>query len=196
MIIDSISDYFLRHGLIRQEDLAMFRYCLEKRIFSVIVFIPLIILGIVWTNVFTTIAFLGAFSYLRSTTNGFHAKKVVTCFFFSILIEFILFRFVIPLLTPTSIFVSLFISMISILLLAPYNHPNMALTSDEICACRTLSRKRVFHLLIAFLISNLLSWTDISIGLFLGIALVSVLLCLAYISNWEELICLAKKRHT
>ena len=196
MIIDRISGYFIQHNLIEEDELPMFRYCVEKRIFSAIAFIPLFILGIIWTNVLTTISFLGAFSYLRSTTNGFHANKAGTCFFFSILIEFIIFRFVIAILTPRIILVSLILSLVTIFFLAPYNHPNMALTCDEIRACRVLSRKRAIILLIAFLVSNILALTDVAIGLFLGIALVSVLLCLAYISNWGEIICLTKKRHT
>ena len=196
MIIDYISDFCVRHGIIRKEDLPMFRYCVEKRFYSIVVFLPLVVLGIMWTNVATTVAFLGAFSYLRSTTNGFHAKKSGACFIYSILIEFILFRYVIPFLTPKIVIISLIISLLIIMMLAPYNHPNMALTSDEILACRTVSRKRTVHLLIIFLVSTLLSWDDVSVGLLLGIALVSVLLCLAYISNWEELKCLAKKRRT
>lgn len=196
MIVDVLSDFCIRHEIITSEDLPMFRYCVEKRFYSAVVFLPLFLLGIIWTNFATTVAFLGAFSYLRSTTNGLHAKSPGTCFIFSILIEFILFKFVIPLLNKPNVIVALCISFFIVFLLAPYNHPNMDLTPDEIDACRASSRIRMVQLLFILLISSVLAWTDFTIGLFLGIALVSVLLILAYITNWEEFKCFTKKKNS
>lgn len=196
MIIDALSTFCVRHDIITGEDLPMFRYCIEKRFYSAVVFLPLFLFGVIWTNFATTVAFLGAFSYLRSTTNGFHAPKPGICFICSILIEFILFKFVIPLLNKPNVIVALCISIFTVFLLAPYNHPNMDLTPEEIAACRTSSRIRMAQLLLILFISSILSWADFAIGLFLGIALVSVLLILAYITNWEEFKCLTKKKNS
>lgn len=196
MIIDALSEFCIRHDIITSEDLPMFRYCVEKRFYSAVVFLPLFLLGIIWTNFATTISFLCAFSYLRSTTNGLHAKNPGTCFIFSILIEFVLFKFALPLLTVPNAMIALLICIVAVFFLAPYNHPNMNLTPEEIDACRTSSRIRMVQLLFILLISSVLAWTDFTIGLFLGIALVSVLLILAYITNWEEFKCLTKKKNS
>lgn len=193
MIIDTVSDFCIRHEIIKAEDIPMFRYCLEKRLLSSLLLCPLFFLGIQWASVITTLSFLGAFSYLRSMTNGFHAAKPGTCFVFSVLIELLLFKCVIPQLNSYIVVISTLLSSIAICCLAPYNHPNMDLSQKEIKACRAESRKRLAILLFLLVLSALLSWFEMLVGLFLGIALVSVLLCLAYISNLEVLLCSTKR---
>lgn len=193
MIVDTLSEFCIHHDIITTEDLPMFRYCIEKRLLSAILLCPLFFLGIQWTNVSTTLSFLCAFSYLRSTTNGFHAAKPRTCFIFSVLIELLLFKYVIPRLNILIVVITIPLSVVAIFALAPFNHPNMDLSPEEINACRTESRKRLIILLFFLLTVAVLSWIDIFVGLFLGIALVSVLLCLAYISNLEVLLCSTKR---
>lgn len=193
MIIDTISKLCIRHGIIKAEDVPIFRYCMEKRLLSTLLLCPLFFLGIQCASVVTTLSFLGAFSYLRSMTNGYHATKPGTCFVFSVLIELLLFKCVIPRLSIYIVIVSTLLSSIAIFYLAPYNHPNMDLSHKEIKACRAESRKRLAILLFLLILSTLLSWSEMFVGLFLGIVLVSVLLCLAYISNLEVLLCSAKR---
>lgn len=161
----------------------MFRYCFEKRFYSVINFFPLFFLGVMLANVTTTVSFLISFSYLRSMTNGFHAKNPGICFLFSLLIEFALFKYIIPLICLANVIIFLMASILVVFSLAPFNHPCMRLTPEEIKACRAASRHRMIHLLFVLFSSTVLSWTSISIGLYLGIVLASVLLCLAYIFN-------------
>lgn len=194
MIVDALSKFCIRHGIITSEELPVFRYCIEKRFYSAVVFLPLLLLGTIWTNFATTFAFLCAFTYLRSTTNGLHAKKPLFCFICSLLIEYLLFKYAIPLLTKTNVIITLFMSALAVFLLAPYNHPNMNLTQEEIVACRSASRIRLVQLFLVLLILSFFSWRDIVIGPFLGIALASVLLILAYIINWEEFKCLTKEK--
>lgn len=186
MIVELLTDFCLRHEIVTSDELPMLRYCIEKRLYSAIAFIPLFLCGIIWTNIATTTAFLCSFSYLRSTTNGFHAAKPSICFIFSIVIEFLLFKCVIPILNPVCALIPITICAFTIYVLSPYNHPNMDLSSEEITACRIESRKRLFILLLLLLVSCFFSLEDVFTGLFLGIALVTVLLCLAYISNWED----------
>lgn len=183
MFVSALSNFCIRHGLIQADDLPMLRYCIEKRFYSAVVFLPLFVLGCIWTNLVTTVAFLGAFSYLRSTTNGFHAESPATCFICSVLIEFVLFVYILPHITTGIAIITLIISTVIIFAMAPFNHPNMGMTAKEICACRKLSKRRLIFLFLVFLISLALSWTDATAGLILGIALVAVLLCLAYIFN-------------
>ena len=193
MIIDTISELCIRHKIITVEELPLFRYCLQKRLLSSLLLCPLFFLGIHLASVVTTLSFLSAFSYLRSMTNGFHASKPVTCFVFSVLIELLLFKCVIPKLSIHIAVIITLLSSIAVCCFAPYNHPNMDLSPDEIKACRTESRKRLAILIILLLLSAFLAWEEMFVGLFLGISLVSVLLCLAYISNLEVLLCLSKR---
>lgn len=194
MIVELLTDFCLRHEIVTFDELPVFRYCIEKRLYSAIAFIPLFLCGIIWTNFATTIAFLCSFSYLRSTTNGFHAAKPSICFIISLLIELLLFKCVIPILNAVIVLTTIAICTFAIYVLSPFNHPNMDLSSEEISACRIESRKRLLILLFLLVASWGVSLADVFIGLFLGIALVAVLLCLAYISDWEDFLCSKKIR--
>ena len=183
MLLDTLSEFCIRHEIVQKKDLPMLRYCIEKRFYTIINLFPLFFIGIMLANLTSTVPFLISFSYLRSMTNGLHAKKPGICFLYSLLIEFVLFKYIIPLISFAYVIIFLIASILVVFSLAPFNHPCMSLTPDEVEACRVASRHRLLHLLFVLFSSTVLSWTGISIGLCLGIALASVLLCLAYIFN-------------
>lgn len=63
---------------------------------------------------------------------------------------------------------------------APYNHPNMNLSTEEIMACRRAARKRLVFLIICSIVFRFLSVGELSCGIDLGILQVAIMLILAY----------------
>ena len=194
MIIDLFIKYCFSHEMISDEDIPLLRYCLEKKIYSILISFPLIILGILISDFQTTISFLSAFFYLRSTVNGYHAKTCWGCFWGSTILEIVALKLICPILTSDSAAVSLSVSAIIIWINAPYNHPNMNLSLDEIFACRKSSHYRLIVLIILFTISYTTNHMQTYKGITLGATLTAVLLSFAYINNKEGNICTNVKK--
>lgn len=80
----------------------------------------------------------------------------------------------------------LIVSTISIFTLAPYNHPNMDLSSDELIECARSAKKRLLTLILLVIVMYTLHLNQIATGILLGIVMVAVTLTLAYIPKGEE----------
>lgn len=181
MIVEVLVSYCERHGIVQKEDIPMLRYCVEKKLYSLLMLFPLLVAGILISDFLTVIFFLSAFGYLRQTTNGYHAKTAVRCFVGSLFLEVLFLEcakfdypfWVILLMTSAS--------AILIWKFAPYNHPNMNLTDVEIAACRASSRKRLILIISIMFFSYVLSETRIVKGMCLGVILAAGLLGFAYI---------------
>ena len=178
-----ITDYFIKQNWIRSEDGPWFRYGLEKRMSTLIIFIPAFLLGIYLSDFWATAVFFCSFFYLRSYTNGFHASSVQRCFICSIILEVIFLQFVQPQLSKNStlLWIVYFISLTLILLFAPYRHPNIPLTKEELLACRKIVVQRIF------ILSGIIGFTwifrlrRITCSIINGLAMAAFLLGLAYI---------------
>lgn len=90
--IDILVDRYLQEGYVSQDEAPWLRYALEKRIITLITFVPLLILGFSIANPATVIGFFIAFCSLRARTNGFHAKSVGRCLLYSVLGELLFFK--------------------------------------------------------------------------------------------------------
>ena len=185
-MIELFVKYCIQHRIIDIDDIPILRYCIEKKFYSLIVSIPLCIVGIWLSDLLTTLSFLGTFYFLRSTTNGYHAENVGICFVSSLFVECFLFICSEPFLSHTMIIVITMLCVAIIWWLAPYNHPNMDLCMDEIYACRASSRKRITILVVFLIVSSILSEERIINGLTLGIVLTAGLLSIAYIKEWRN----------
>lgn len=188
MIINTLCNYCLRNDIISSNDLPLLRYCLEKKLYTFLVSVPLFVLGVVLTDFITTISFLWSFYFLRKSTNGFHAKTAIGCFIGSICIEYLLLQFICPFLSLPIVAVLIALSSASIWRLAPFNHPNMNLSPDEVMACRTSSRRHLTILIsLIFLFYYIFSAIQIIKGITIGIALDAFLLNIAYFFKWRNL---------
>ena len=80
----------------------------------------------------------------------------------------------------------LIISIISIAVLAPYNHPNIDLSDEESTACAKSARIRLIILILLLIILYAMQLEQLATGILLGIVMAAVTLVLAYILKGEK----------
>lgn len=119
---------------------------------TILVSVPMLIIGTLVSTPAMSIAFYISFCSLRTRTNGLHAKTLAGCLILSIISE-IFFLGILPCILDDTVTISLLIvSTISIAVLAPYNHPNMALSAEESMACAKSAKKRLLILILLLII--------------------------------------------
>lgn len=178
-----ITEYFIRHNWLETDDAPWFRYGLEKRLSTTIIFIPFLGIAIYLSNFWIALSFFFSFFYLRKYINGFHAPTVQACFISTIVLEVVFLRFIFPYLSHHSI-LSLAIYLISlsiIVFLAPYKDPHLMLTEHEYQACRKTAMRRVWVVSVMIIFAWILNLQEVAHAMTTGIALAALLLCLAYI---------------
>lgn len=187
MVIDLFVKYCVNHCIVSPAEIPLLRYCLEKRVYTFVFSIPIIIFCAYISDVFTAATFYLSFIYLRKITNGFHSTTAIHCFFCSVGVIILLFKVVHPNLTPLVIFILTVLSFLLIWRFAPYNHPNMHLSYDEIKACQKKSRERICLLIVLMQIISLCFGIAYIKGIVLGIFLDASLLSISYIiRNWRK----------
>lgn len=179
--IDLFVNYCIAKKIVSPADSAWLKYGLEKRIYTLLVAIPFWIVAVILTDAYTAIAFFICFYCLRRRTNGFHANSIWLCFIFSLLFEILFLGILSPQLNTTANLVLSIISTTIIFYLAPYNHPNMHLSANEIAACQTSSRFLSCGILLCIIVFSVVDMAALVSGCSLGLAMAACLLCLAYI---------------
>lgn len=178
--VNSFVEMCVEKDYVSQERATWLQYALEKRIVTVMGFIPLLILGIMIAHPATVGGFLAAFCLLRSRTNGYHAKSAGRCLIYSIIGE-VLFLKVLPMVWNDIICcIVLTVSFVLIWFLAPYNHPNMDLSSEEVTACAKSAKQRLCLLLLALSTLYVQKQNQLALGIFLGIVMAASALAIPY----------------
>lgn len=177
--------YCVKYGYATREQAPWLRYALEKRVTTLLVTIPVLGLGIVVSSPAAAISFYIGFCLLRKRTNGIHAKTVVGCLCASLVSEFFILGFLLPLLNIKAIALLLLTSSSIILLLGPYNHPNMHLSDDEMRKCAKDSKIRLIALLLVIALMYATGHYRIANGLSLGVVMAGIALAAAYIIQKE-----------
>lgn len=124
--------------------------------------------------------FFLSFYFLRKRASGFHAKTFAGCFVFSTICAFTIFRFTVPLCSTTVQVVICAVSTALIFGLAPFDHPNMHMSSTELDASRKIARRNTVILDTAFLVANICNAYDLAVGISLALGYTALLLLLAY----------------
>lgn len=178
--VDMFVRICIEKGYVSQERAEWLQYALEKRIVTLFCFVPLLSLGLLMAKPATVAGFFMAFCLLRTQTNGFHAKSVGGCLICSIIGE-VLFLKILPLVWNNTIrCVFLGVSCFLIWLLAPYNHPSMDLSSEEIIACAKSAKLRLCALLLTLGTSYWLQQHCFVLGITLGIIMAALTLAVPY----------------
>ncbi len=181
--IDKLVAICVQKGYVSQDTAPWLKYALERRIVSLIAFIPLLMIGFLIVSPATVLAFFVTFCLLRSRTNGFHAKTVGRCLLYSMIGE-IFFLGVLPMVWNDVIAcVTLAVSIILIWFLAPYNHPNMDLSLEEIAACAKSAKWRLCILLLVMIMFHVCEQSDFVTGIAIGIVMTASTLVIAYCSS-------------
>lgn len=179
--IDSFTKMCVNNGYITREQAPWLHYGIEKRVTTLLVSTPMIIVGSLISSPSVAMSFYISFYLLRSRTNGFHAKSLKGCFVLSIL-TVIFFLGILPRIWNKAVtIILLIVSIISILILAPYNHPNMDLSSEELVECARSAKRRLFALTLTQFLMRILHFNGLATGILLGIVMVAVTLAFAYI---------------
>lgn len=179
--IGFLVDTCIAKGYITQEQAPWLYYGIEKRVITILISVPMLIVGALISTPAMSIAFYLSFHLLRTRTNGIHAKTLSRCLILSILSE-VLFLGILPYaLNKTVAVVLLIASAISIFILAPYNHPNMDLSDEESEACAKSAKRQLLIMILLLVILYVMHLNQIATGILLGIVMVAVTLTLAYI---------------
>lgn len=183
MKIDTLVGICIQKGYVSQDEAPWLRYALERRIASLTAFGVLLIIGLFITTPATLFAFLITFCSLRSRTNGYHAKSVGGCLFYSILGEVFYLRILPDVWNDVFAFIALAASIILIWFFAPYNHPNMDLSPEEVIACAKSAKWRLSTLIFALSVLYALQQYQLALGILLGIVMTASTLVMAYCSQ-------------
>lgn len=182
-LLDRFINYCINNQLVSRDNEAWLRYCLEKRISTLIVFIPFAIIAVLISGFWTAFLFITSFFYLRSQTNGYHAKTHWGCFIGSLLLELLFAMFIEPMLDTVGILVLVSISTMVVFTLAPHNHPMMNLDAQEYSACKKAARIRCIQLALSCFAFLFCGFLRIAKGISLGCAMTSTLLVFAKITE-------------
>lgn len=184
--IDSFTNMCIDNGYITQEQAPWLCYGIEKRITTFLISIPMLIVGSWVSSPAIAVSFYISFCLLRSRTNGIHAKSFGGCLILSVLTE-VFFLGILPRVWNEAVATALlFASTISIFILAPYNHPNMNLSSKELVECARSAKRRLLALLLFLIVMHVLQFNRLATGVLLGIVMVAVTLTFAYITKGER----------
>lgn len=181
--IDTLVEICIQKDYVSQDEAPWLRYALERRITSLIAFVPLLIIGFLITNPANLLAFLITFFSLRTRTNGFHAKSVGRCLLYSILEKIFFLRFPPTVWNDIIAFIALVVSIVLIWLFAPYDHPNMDLSSEEKTACAKSTKWRLSMLIFALSVLYVWKQYQLALGIHLGVVMTASTLAMAYCSQ-------------
>ena len=184
--VNRIVCFCYKNGFVSENQVPWLRYSIEKRLYSIISIAPFAILSVWLSNWVCAISFISSFCFLRSRINGYHAKTVIGCILVSLIIEVLSFKIIYPVLVPIASVVICIVCFCILLSFAPYNHPNMHYSADEVLALKKSIRYRIvvlFLFLSTFWVKQLV---NALYGLTLGIAMAAFMLCLAYILKWRN----------
>ncbi len=179
-IVDTIVCFCIKNGFVEAKKIEWLRYGIEKRLSTFLVLVPFLILAASLSKPLVAISFFIGFFSLKRYTNGFHAKTFCGCLCASLLLECFFLCFLYPSLNLASIIWINIVGRIAITVLAPYNHPNIHLTEEEIIALKEKSCSTISYLNIAVATCAVTNLLNIAKGLTVGIAMATFLLCLAY----------------
>lgn len=119
--VDGVVALCVQNGYISSELTNWLKYALEKRLTTLIISVPLLIVGGFISPIETVISFYISFRMLRKCTNGIHARTFWACFTASIISEILFLCCVLRCLTPITSCILLLASTILIAFMAPYN---------------------------------------------------------------------------
>lgn len=140
-LTQKVVNQLIENGTIREEDKELYIYGLKQGLIIILNILTTIGIGFIFGMVWQSILFMVTYIPLRTYAGGFHAKKQINCYLFSIAITVIMLlviKFI-----PQTDFIILGIALIAgslILILAPIEDANKPLDKTEILVFRKRTR--------------------------------------------------------
>lgn len=172
-----------KKGYVSEDQVPWLQYTIEKRLSTLLIWIPLFLIGIYLVSAIVSFSFISSFLYLRKRTNGLHAKTFLGCFCWSVISEMLFLGLLFKMLKTWMALLFLSTSSIVIIFFAPFNHPSMCFSSEEIEACAISSRKRLSILIVVVIIGYTLNYEELSHSIILGITMTASMLVTARITS-------------
>lgn len=182
-LIGIITNYCIKNDLIQPEQVSWFQYGLEKKIVTLFVGIPFLVIALVISSWLCAISFFATYFFVRKYADGYHAKTIWGCLAFSLALEFVFIGILPRILNVPLRVLLLSICFPAVWTLAPYNHPNMHFSVAEIKYCRKRVHIRICLVTVFAAVFSLTELSEIANGCTIGIAMATALLCLGYIMN-------------
>lgn len=181
--IKSLTNYCIEKEVVAEDKSEWFQYGIERRFTSILIGCPFFVLALMLTNFSVSVTFFLSFYYLRSRTNGFHAKSVLACLIISLLCESFFLTIFYYSLTPIIMVGANITNMVLVFKLAPFKASSFPLSTNEFCVIKRSARIRVVVLSSVVWLSSILGQQELSKGITTGVAMAVFLLSLAYILN-------------
>ena len=185
-LVNKVTGYCVKEELIKPEDVPWFKYGLEKRLSTTVVGIPFLVVAFAISNYLCAISFFVTYFLVKKYMGGYHAMTIWGCLAFSLLLELVFLGVLPHFMTAPVLLGMLGISILAIIKLAPYNHPNLHLTHEEMAICRKKVHSRTCIASLVNVIACFASNEEIAKGCTVGIAMAATLLCLGYINDWRN----------
>ena len=180
-MINKLAERCIEKQIIDPEASEWFKYGIERRVVTIFVGIPFLLLAVLLTDIWGAIGFMSSFFLLRSKINGYHAQTPVRCMIASILLEFFFLIIVYPNLGILSILLIMTASAVVIFILAPHNDMSMHLDDREVMLFKKSARIRIVLLFACTGAAVVLNLDNVAKGISSGSAMAVLLLCSAYI---------------
>ena len=187
LLVNKLVTYCISNHYVDSSKEEWLRYGFEMRLSTLLVLIPFIVLACALTNLPCALSFFISFYYLKRFTSGYHAKSPYTCLLASLLIELFFLCVFCPLLDYHRVIFVNALCVFGIFIMAPYNHPNIHLTTEEQAALQHASRRSVILLSFVSISCLKFDFSNIAMGITTGMAMAVSLLVLAYILDWRNI---------
>lgn len=178
-----IASFFLKKEIITQEKYEWCVYSIERRLCRTISISILLVIGCMISSAWNVLGFMAGCMLLRRYTSGFHAKTYLGCLLGSMLVLIVSVSIIVPRLSQVSSMILLIVSSAVIIKLAPFNHPNMNFSKEELNVNRVRGRKCLFFLCVIAIVFEIMEYTAWAYSVITGVAVTAVLLLPANIQE-------------
>ena len=182
-LVNEITEKLVACEVVDHCDAEWFSYAVQKKLISLISGAVFLVIGVMATELGTAAAYLGSFCFLRTRTNGYHAKTFILCLLHSLALELAMLYLLLPELNTLWVFALNATCTVCVFLLAPVNDRSIHLNAAELKACKRSGRARMLLLDALLIAAYLLSVDSIVNGLTLGNTMTALLLVIAKIEK-------------
>jgi len=142
VFVDRLTESFLRHNIISEDQTEWCAYVLEGKIANLISLVILLVVGTLAADFPAAVVINAGMLFLRKKTNGYHAKTFLGCLCISVFCEYTCLR-LLPWLNQWKALTLLSFSALVIFLFAPFNSSNMHFDEREMSALKQCVRRRL-----------------------------------------------------
>lgn len=175
------------NGIIEEEDRELYSYGLQQGFIIIWNILTTVIIGIIFGQVWESILFMLTYFPLRSSAGGYHARIPLRCYLLSIImIIAVLISMRLPIWNSVISFMSVIVSSVVILLLAPVEDSNKPLDATESVVFKKRTKAVLYVLVGMVLFFQFVKLPDASYCITLALIALSIMLVLGKFKNLGE----------